>query len=72
MNRNIKITNTTKESTNHLRQVPLFLEDRPDTHLATYAENVYVGGRKALTEGKFVRSTRSRSTAQPTTRSISK
>ena len=53
MNRNIKITNTTKESTNHLRQVPLFLEDRPDTHLATYAENVYVGGRKALTEGKF-------------------
>lgn len=53
MNRKIKITNTTKESTNHLRQVPLFLEDRPDTHLATYAENVYVGGRKALTEGKF-------------------
>lgn len=28
-------------------------ENRPDTHLATYAENVYVGGRKALTEGKF-------------------
>ena len=53
MNRKIKITNTTQESTNHLRQVPLFLEDRPDTHLATYAENVYVGGRKALTEGKF-------------------
>ena len=53
MNRKINITNTTQESTNHLRQVPLFLEDRPDTHLATYAENVYVGGRKALTEGKF-------------------
>ena len=53
MKRNIKITNTTKESTNHLRQVPLFIEDRPDTHLATYAENVYVGGRKAITEGKF-------------------
>lgn len=53
MNRKIKITNTTQESTNHLRQVPLFLEDRPDTHLATYAENVYIGGRKALTEGKF-------------------
>lgn len=53
MNRKINISNTTQESTNHLRQVPLFLEDRPDTHLATYAENVYVGGRKALTEGKF-------------------
>lgn len=53
MKRNIKIANTTKESTNHLRQVPLFIEDRPDTHLATYAENVYVGGRKAITEGKF-------------------
>ncbi|MBQ3999262.1 MAG: hypothetical protein II644_07995 [Paludibacteraceae bacterium] len=53
MNRKINITNTTQESTNHLRQVPLFLEDRPDTHLATYAENVYIGGRKALTEGKF-------------------
>ena len=53
MKRNIKITNTAKESTNHLRQVPLFIEDRPDTHLATYAENVYVGGRKAITEGKF-------------------
>lgn len=53
MNRKINISNTTQELTNHLRQVPLFLEDRPDTHLATYAENVYVGGRKALTEGKF-------------------
>ena len=53
MNRKIKITNTTQESTNHLQQVPLFLEDHAETHLPTYAENVYVGGRKAITSGKF-------------------
>ena len=53
MNRKIKITNTTKESTNHLQRVPLFLEDYAETHLFTYAENVYIDGRKALTEGKF-------------------
>jgi hypothetical protein len=53
MNRNIKITNTTQESTNHLKRVPLFLEDHPETHLRTYAENVYFAGREALTSGKF-------------------
>lgn len=53
MKRNINITNTTQKSTNHFQKVPLFIEERHETHLATYAENVYVGGRKALTEGKF-------------------
>lgn len=53
MNRNIKITNKTQKSTNRLQRAPLFLEDHPETHLLTYAENVYVGGRKAITSGKF-------------------
>lgn len=53
MKRNVKITNTTKESTNRLQRVPLFFEDHAETHLPTYAENVYVGGRKAITSGKF-------------------
>lgn len=53
MNRKIKITNTTKESTNHTQKVFSFPDESASVYLSTYAENVYFAGRKALTEGKF-------------------
>lgn len=55
MKRNIKITNKTTESKNRLQKVNLYPETTPafDGYLSSYAENVFVSGRMALTEGKF-------------------
>ena len=55
MKRNITITNTTKESKNHLQKVNLYSETElpKDGYLSTYAENVYVGGRESIITGKF-------------------
>ena len=53
MKRKISITNKAKESTNHLKKVFSFPEESKGNYFSTYTENVYVGGRKALTEGKF-------------------
>ena len=53
MKRKISITNKAKESTNHLKKVFSFPEEGKGNYFSTYTENIYVGGRKALTEGKF-------------------
>ena len=55
MKRNITISNTAKESKNRLQKVNLYPETTLafDGYLSSYAENVFAGGRKAITEGKF-------------------
>ena len=53
--RKIQHLSTRKESTNHFQKVNLYPETElpKDGYLSTYAENVYVGGREAITTGKF-------------------